>query len=120
MVDYTSQHQLKFKEFGNLNQINLNPKNRWIQLAKHFPWDECISIFIRHFSEKGRKRINPRVVIGSLIIKHKLNLSDEETVMIIEENPYMQYFLGLDEFAPKPLFSPDRKSTRLNSSHVAI
>lgn len=106
MVDYTSQHQLKFKEFGNLNQINLNPKNRWIQLAKHFPWDECISIFIRHFSEKGRKRINPRVVIGSLIIKHKLNLSDEETVMIIEENPYMQYFLGLDEFAPKPLFSP--------------
>src|SRR5690625_6026338 len=101
MVDYTSQHQLKFKEFGNLNQINLNPKNRWIQLSKHFPWDECISIFIRHFSEKGRKRINPRVVIGSLIIKHKLNLSDEETVMIIEENP-------------------DRKSTRLNSSHVAI
>src|SRR5690625_5731567 len=26
--------------------------------------------------------------------------------MIIDENPYMQYFLGLDEFAPKPLFSP--------------
>lgn len=106
MVDYISQHQLKFKEFGSLNQINLNVENRWIKLAKHFPWDKCISIFINQFSEKGRKMVNPRLIIGSLIIKHKLNLSDEETVMIIEENPYMQYFLGLDEFAPKPLFSP--------------
>src|SRR5690625_7987621 len=106
MVDYTSQHQLKFKEFGNLNQINLNPKNRWIQLAKHFPWDECISIFIRHFSEIGRKRINQRVVIGSLIIKHKLNITVEEKVMIIEENQYMQYFLMLNKFALKHLFDP--------------
>lgn len=105
MVDYTSQHQLKFKEFGSLNQINLNAENRWIKLAKHFPWDKCISIFIRQCPEQGRKMVNPRLIIGSLIIKHKLNLSDEETVMIIEENPYMQYFLGLDEFAPKPLFS---------------
>lgn len=33
-------------------------------------------------------------------------MSDEETFRIIEENPYMQYFLGLDEFAPAPLFFP--------------
>jgi len=37
----------------------------------------------------GRKAINPRIVIGSLIIKHKLNLSDEETVLLIRKNPYM-------------------------------
>jgi hypothetical protein len=105
MVEYTSQHQLKFKEFGSLNQINLNEENRWIKLAKHFPWDKCIAIFTQKFPENGRKMVNPRIIIGSLIIKHKLNLGDKETVLIIEENPYMQYFLGLDEFAPKPLFS---------------
>lgn len=106
MIDYISQHQLKCKQFGSFHQISLNEENRWIKLAKHFPWDECISIFIRKFPERGRKMVNPRLIIGSLIIKHKLDLSDEETVMIIEENPYMQYFLGLDEFAPRPLFSP--------------
>jgi hypothetical protein len=106
MVQYTSQQQLKIDEFGNLYQMKLNEKNRWIQMAFYFPWDQCVEIFSNHFSNVGRTAINPRIVIGSLIIKHKLNLSDEETVQIIEENPYMQFFLGLSEFAPEPLFSP--------------
>lgn len=106
MVQYTSQHQLKIEEFGNLYQMKLDPGNRWIQLATHFPWDECAKIYSRHFPDSGRTAIDPRIVIGSLIIKHKLALSDEETVRIIGENPYMQFFLGLDEFSPAPLFSP--------------
>ena len=105
MVHYTSQHQLKIEEFGNLYQIKLNPKNRWVQLANHFPWDRCVKIYTRHFSNTGRSSLNPRIVIGSLIIKHKLNLSDDETVQLISENPYMQFFLGLDEFYAEPLFS---------------
>lgn len=106
MVDYTSQHQSKIEEFGNLHQMKLNPENRWVKMAFHFPWDRCVAIYTKLFAERGRTAINPRVVIGSLIIKHKLKVSDEETVRLIEENPYMQFFLGLDEFAPAPLFSP--------------
>ena len=106
MMNYSSRHQLKFEKFGNLYQMKLNPTNRWVELAHHFPWDRCVKIFSKHFPTSGRTAIDPRIVIGSLIIKHKLNLSDEETARIIEENPYMQYFLGLDEFAPSPLFSP--------------
>src|SRR5699024_8096141 len=48
---------------------------------------------------------NHRWVIGAFIIKHKLRLSDEETLLSISENPYMQFFLGLDTYRPKPLFS---------------
>ncbi len=106
MVQYTSQYQLKIEEFGNLYQMKLNRDNRWIRLAFHFPWDQCAKIYARHFCDTGRTAIDPRIVIGSLVIKHKLNLSDDETVRIIEENPYMQFFLGLVEFAPEPLFSP--------------
>lgn len=106
MVQYHSQHQTQIEEFGSLNQMKLNPSNRWIQLASHFPWDRCVEIYTRHFPNAGRTAINPRIVIGSLIVKHKLGLSDEQTVLMIEENPYIQYFLGLDEFAPAPLFSP--------------
>ena len=33
-----------------------------------------------------------------------MNLSDEETILAIQENPYMQYMLGLSEFSDKPVF----------------
>ena len=39
-------------------------------------------------------------------IEHKLNLSDEETIEIIQENPYMQYLCGFTEFTDKPIFDP--------------
>lgn len=35
------------------------------------------------------------LVTGMVIIKHKLNLSDEETVLKIQKNTYMQFFVGL-------------------------
>lgn len=54
----------------------------------------------------GAKATDPRIVIGAFIIKHKLNLSDEETLQTISENPYMQFFLGLQDYAPDLLFSP--------------
>lgn len=92
MIQYTSQYQLKIKDFGNLHQMNLNSQNRWIQLGSFLPWDKLVKIFRKYFSHRGACAINPRIVIGSLIIKHKLNLSDEETVQSIEENPYMQFF----------------------------
>ena len=77
--------------------MKLDQNNIWIKLAYHFPWDDRVKIFSEYFPDMGRTAINPRIVIGSLIIKHKLCLSDEQTVQIIEENPYMQFFLGLDD-----------------------
>lgn len=106
MTKYTSQYQTKFDEFGNFYQMKLNPKNRWVLLGFHLPWDKLVKIYEKHFSNIGSIAINPRIVIGSLIIKHKLNLGDEETIQSIEENPYMQFFLGLDTFSPTPVFSP--------------
>jgi len=44
------------------------------------------------------------VVIGAVIIKHKLNLSDRETVSQIQENPYMQFFIGLESFSSEKPF----------------
>lgn len=35
-----------------------------------------------------------------------MNLSDEETILAIQENPYMQYFVGLSEFSDNPVFNP--------------
>ncbi|GAB6194620.1 hypothetical protein JCM39068_43760 [Desulfocastanea catecholica] len=50
------------------------------------------------------------MVIGAVIIKHKLTLSDEETetVLQIQENPYLQYFIGLSRYQEEPAFAPSQ------------
>jgi len=106
MLNYTSQYQTQFEEFSDFNKINLNPSNRWIKMAHVLPWDNMVSIYAKNLSVNGAGGINPRYIIGAFIIKHKLNLSDEETLLSIGENPYMQYFIGLDVFSPDPPFSP--------------
>ena len=107
MIDYTSQFQTKIEEFSNINSIKLKADNRWILLSQLLPWDDMVNIYKKKFSgNMGAKTINPRQVIGAFIIKHKLDLTDEETLIIISENPYMQFFLGLENYNPELLFSP--------------
>ena len=107
MINYSSQYQTKITEFCSINSIALNPGNRWILLGHLLPWDELFKIYKNNFSEKmGAGSKNPRVIIGAFIIKHKLCISDEETLDIISENPYMQFFMGLNHFCPQHLFSP--------------
>ncbi len=106
MIQYDSQFQLKINSFGDLYAMKLNKDNRWVQLGDSLPWDELVKIFSKYFSNRGRNSINPRIVIGALIIKHKMKFSDDETVRSISENPYMQVFLGLDVFSAEPLFAP--------------
>ena len=47
-----------------------------------------------------------RMVIAAMIIKHATRLSDVDTVEMIRENPYMQYFCGLGEFTDQQVFDP--------------
>jgi IS5 family transposase len=56
-------------------------------------------------SSKGRPCKDARLVVGALIIKHKLTLSDEEAVMQIQENPYLQYFVGFSSYKDEPPFA---------------
>ena len=106
MIRYTSQFQSKIDDFSSLYQLGLNPGNRWIQLAALLPWDKMVGIYKKKFSrEIGAPSVNPRYIIGAFIIKHKLKLSDEETLQTVSENPYMQFFLGLEDYTPELLFS---------------
>ena len=70
------------------------------------PWDKIERIYNKSLRNQhsGGGNKPARMVIGALIIKHKMNLSDEETIRLIAENPYMQYFIGLEEFTSKPVF----------------
>ena len=54
----------------------------------------------------GADGINPRVAIGAMILKHICNISDRETVSQIQENMYMQYFIGYNSFSKEAPFDP--------------
>lgn len=103
---YVSPKQLSLDCFTTPFEQHLNSKNRWVILATLIPWDEVCNLYLRHVgvSVTGRPLLNPRVVIGSLIIKHLCNLDDRETVDQISENIYMQYFLGYSSFTSEAPF----------------
>ena len=84
----------------------LSPNNRWVRLADQIPWHALGAIYEECLSQdKGAPSIPSRVVIGSMIIKELKNLSDEETIEDIRENPYYQYFLGYDNFQDRQVFT---------------
>ena len=52
---------------------------------------------------RGRPGINARIALRALIIQTQLKTTDEVTVELIEENPYLQYFLGLASYTLEPI-----------------
>lgn len=107
MVRYTSAAQTKITEFDEHYELRLDPDNRWIRLGRLLPWDGMAALYCRELSaHMGAGTVDPRHVIGAIIVKHKLGLSDVETLDTIGENPYIQVFLGLDAYRPGHLFSP--------------
>ena len=86
----------------------LDKTNRWVVLGDLLPWTELEKEYNSRLDnqKKGAGNKPARMILGAMIIKHKLSLSDAETIEIIKESPYMQYFCGLHEFTEKNIFDP--------------
>jgi len=105
MIRYTSQTQMSIEEFKTPFQVRLDKNNRWVKLGESIPWDALARIYYRSMSsDMGAPAIDARIVIGAMIIKHKLKLDDRETMETIRENMYTQYFLGLKEYVNEYVF----------------
>ena len=99
MIRYTPSSQLTLEGFEHPFDKELDLANRWVVLAGLVPWDELAAIYSHDLrSDSGRETVDIRMVIGALIVKHRLKLSDRETVDQIGENIYIQYFCGLPSF----------------------
>ena len=106
MIRSHSHKQLSLAEFDWPFQTALDEDNRWVKMSECIPWDAlsegyCQSLSVR----QGRPAKDARLVIAAVIIKHKLCLSDEETVAQIQENPYLQYFAGLSGYQMQAPFA---------------
>jgi Transposase domain (DUF772) len=94
--------------------------NRWVIMANLIPWSEFEDEYAQQFTiEMGAAKTwrglclrqsfqepakSFRTAIGALIIKERLGLSDRETVEQIRENPYLQYFIGLNSYSNEAPF----------------
>jgi transposase, IS5 family len=104
--NYVSPNQMILEGFESPFQQQLSKTNRWVMLSDKIPWDRVVQFYDKTFkSEEGRPPINGRVVIGSVIIKHMLKLSDRETIQQVKENMFMQYFLGYSTFTNEEPFN---------------
>ena len=107
-MKYSSQpHTMPLELFAS-DLCQLSKQNRWVQLGDSLPWDTIEQIYNARLNngKRGAGNKPARMIIGALLIKHKMNLSDYETIEAIRENPYMQYMLGLKEFTDKAVFDP--------------
>jgi hypothetical protein len=100
--------QLEFVNFYLPFGGHLRNDNRWVLLANLIPWAEFEPVYADTLADSGMgcPAKSVRIALGSLIIKERLGTSDEETVAQIQENPYLQYFLGFHDYRDEPPFDP--------------
>lgn len=104
---YVSPNQLTICGFETPFDQELTRENRWVKLSGFIPWDKIVRQYDQQFkSIEGREPISGRIVLGAVIIKHMLDLTDRETILQIQENVFMQYFIGYSTFTNEEPFSP--------------
>lgn len=107
-MKFTSQKKQLTLDLFRSSLQDLDKSNRWVMLGDLLPWAEIEKRYNSKLKNgvKGAGNKPARLIIGAMIVKHKLSLSDEETIQMIQENPYMQYMCGLSEFTDEPVFDP--------------
>lgn len=104
------------------NEILPDENNRWLIMASFISWTEFEEKYASIFDDKLGAPAKPfRMALGALLIQQKLNITDRETVELIRENPYLQYFIGLTKFTHKIPFHPSMMvhfRTRIGSEIV--
>ena len=102
-----SEKQLKIVEFELPFEGTLSPSNRWVILSELVPWDMVEAEYFNFVSKKlGAPSCSARMAFGAILIKERLGLTDRDTVDMIVENPYLQYFLGLKKYVFDAPFDP--------------
>jgi hypothetical protein len=106
MIKKTNIKQLSIEEFDHgLSGMGLSADNRWVVLSKLVDWETIEKVYNQKFNPRmGPPATNSRIVVGAMIIKHIEGLGDKRTIEAIQENFYMQYFLGLKSYVAKPMF----------------
>lgn len=99
--------QISFSDFGQPVGMEMNEDNRWIKKADVIPWEQIEVKYAKLFANRRGNVAKPlHLALGALIIQLEYGFSDEETALMIRENPYLQYFCGFEKYEYKLPFDP--------------
>ncbi len=99
--------QMVIEDFILPFEGKIDANNRWVKLANLIPWERIELDYADLFPSNTGTVAKPlRMALGSLIIKERCGFTDRETVEQITENPYLQYFIGLEKYQIEPPFDP--------------
>ena len=95
--------QITLFDFNQSCGMQLDPENEWIRLAHAIPWNRMEVRYAAFFpSRTGHPATPLQMALGILIIQKRKNLSDRAVIKEIQENPYLQYFIGMERFSHEP------------------
>lgn len=99
--------QITLFYFNQSCGMELDPDNEWVRLAHALPWSRMETKYAAMFPSKtGRPAAPFRIALGVLIIQKRKKLSDRGVIKEIQENPYLQYFLGMEKFSHEAPIKP--------------
>ena len=99
--------QLSFVNFNTTCGMQLDPNNEWIRISKNLPWRAWETLYSVMFPSPTGNVAKPcRMVMGSLIIQMRMGYTDRDLVEQILQNPYYQFFIGLEAFQHVAPFNP--------------
>lgn len=104
MVSYMVQTENETMAISEVYQIpiiaglieeQLDPEHELLVLARKLDWHAIHKTVSTYYKLIGRGAKDSRLMVGMLILKHRLDLSDEEVVTGLKENLYWRVFCGL-------------------------
>lgn len=103
-----SNGQISLSDFQQPMGMCLREDNRWVKKAQLLPWDKIEAKYAGLFPSATGNVAKPlQLALGACLIQREYGYSDEEIVLQIQENPYLQYFCGYAGYDDsKPPFDP--------------
>lgn len=101
----TREKQMSIYDFLPPYHGELSGRNRWMLLADAIDWDQFEKSYSELFAPGGKAAISARIALGCRIIQLHYRASDREVVSLVQESPYLQYFLGMETFTDQMPFS---------------
>lgn len=100
--------QISLPDFQKPMGMCLREDNRWVKKAQLLPWGKIEAKYAGLFPFATGNVAKPlQLALGACLIQREYGYSDEEIVLQIQENPYLQYFCGYAGYDDsKPPFDP--------------
>lgn len=90
-------------------EVICDKRDGLVKLSASINWPSFVEEFGSLYCNKvGRPGVATRLMVGLHYLKHAFNMSDEGACETLRQNPYWQYFCGLEFFEHEVLL--DRSS----------